>query len=200
MRIITGRFRGRSLVASPGQTTRPITDRAKERLFARLEPLLPDAKIADIFSGTGSMGLEALSRGAASVVFIERDQKAYELLQQNVSQLKVEDECLCWRTDAMRCSYRPKTEHPLHPYDLVFFDPPFPKSKELNPGRPLWKSLSRLARPDVTNEDARLILRTPIHYDLQLPDDWTLDWEVESGVMRISCWMKAVVDTELDEQ
>ena len=99
MRIIAGEFRRRKLLASPGLTTRPITDRVKETLFERIGEDLVDRKVADIFAGTGSLGLEALSRGAKSVVFIESDRRGHELLRQNVATLGVEDRTLCWRTD-----------------------------------------------------------------------------------------------------
>ena len=91
VRIIAGEFRRRKLLASPGLTTRPITDRVKETLFERIGDELVDRKVADVFAGTGSLGLEALSRGAKSVVFIESDRRAFELLEQNVATLGVQD-------------------------------------------------------------------------------------------------------------
>ncbi len=87
VRIIAGEFRHRRLLTNPGLITRPITDRAKEILFERIQDLLVDKRIADIFAGTGSLGLEALSRGAHSVVFLESDKRAFELLEQNVAAL-----------------------------------------------------------------------------------------------------------------
>ena len=125
MRIIAGEFRRRRLLANPGLTTRPITDRVKEILFERTQDLLVDRRIADIFSGTGSLGFEALSRGAQSVVFLESDGKAFELLKQNVAALGVEDRTLCWRTDALKSSFHPKGVDAFLPYDVVFFDPPY---------------------------------------------------------------------------
>ncbi|HLJ10696.1 MAG TPA: RsmD family RNA methyltransferase, partial [Planctomycetaceae bacterium] len=71
MQIVSGKYRHRKLETNPGETTRPITARVKVALFDRLQPVLQQAKVADVFSGTGTIGLEALSRGAASVVFIE---------------------------------------------------------------------------------------------------------------------------------
>ena len=85
MRIIAGQFRAMPLVASPGETTRPITDRAKQSLFDALQDCFAIADdhgnagtVLDCFSGTGSMGLECLSRGAAKAIFIERDEIAFE--------------------------------------------------------------------------------------------------------------------------
>ncbi len=108
MQIIAGKYRHRKLQTSPGETTRPITARVKVALFDRLQPLLEDARVADVFAGTGTIGLEALSRGARSVVFIESDLVAVELLRSNIATLKAEEETLCWATDASKCSFRPK--------------------------------------------------------------------------------------------
>ena len=76
MRIIAGRFRRRNLLTRSGLVTRPITDRVKETLFERLGDAVIDARVLDVFAGTGTLGLEALSREAASVVFVEKDRQA----------------------------------------------------------------------------------------------------------------------------
>ncbi len=156
MRIIAGEFRRRRLLANPGLTTRPITDRVKEILFERTQDLLVDRRIADIFAGTGSLGLEALSRGAQSVVFLESDRKAFELLKQNVAALGVEDRALCWRTDALKSSYHPKGVDDFLPFDVVFFDPPYRMAASLAPDSPMGKALIRLAREGETAESALL--------------------------------------------
>src|SRR3954465_11870306 len=90
MRIIAGEFRGRRLLPPEGLTTRPITDRVKQSLFDILTPLLPDARVYDCFAGTGSMGLECLSRGAAEAVFFEADRSAVARLRKNIAALGVE--------------------------------------------------------------------------------------------------------------
>src|SRR3954453_18643321 len=91
MRIIAGEFRGRTLIPPQGQqTTRPITDRAKQSLFDTLAPLMDDALVYDCFAGTGSLGLEALSRGAKFCTFFEADRSAVARLSQNIAALSVE--------------------------------------------------------------------------------------------------------------
>src|SRR5436853_3369526 len=102
MRIIAGEFRGRKLLPPEGLVTRPVTDRVKQSLFDILTPLLPDARVYDCFAGTGSMGLECLSRGAASVVFFEADRSALSRLRRNISALGVEDRCEVISTDLFR--------------------------------------------------------------------------------------------------
>lgn len=172
MRIIAGKYRRRKLLTSPGLTTRPLTDRVKEMLFERLSADLPDRRVADVFAGTGTIGLEALSRGAQSVVFIENDPRAYELLVRNVETLKAGDQALCWRADVFRCSFRPKGVPHLLPFDVIFFDPPYRMVETLAPGRPLYRALERLARPEISSGDALLILRTPEQPTFELPPQW----------------------------
>src|SRR5258706_7600811 len=90
MRIIGGEFRSRVILPpEDDQTTRPITDRAKQSLFDILTPLLPDAIVYDCFAGTGSMGLECLSRGASRASFFEADRSALERLRRNIETLKL---------------------------------------------------------------------------------------------------------------
>src|SRR5687767_15734087 len=91
MRIIAGEFRGRKLLPPAGDVTRPITDRVKQSLFDILTPDLPDARVYDCFAGTGSMGLESLSRGAAHATFFEADRSAAALLRKNIAALQVEN-------------------------------------------------------------------------------------------------------------
>ncbi len=176
MRIIAGRFRRRILEARPGVVTRPISDFVKETLFEHIQHLLPGKRIADIFAGTGTIGLEALSRGAVSVVFIEQDARAYDLLKKNIANLKVESETFCWRTDVFRCSFRPRNVEQHLPCDVVFLDPPYKLVETFAPGSPLFKAVQRIARPEFTAPDALLLLRTPENAEFQLPGCWQ-PWE-----------------------
>ena len=90
MRIIAGEFRGRRLLPPAGVKTRPITDRVKQSLFDIVSPLIPDAVVYDCYAGTGSMGLESLSRGARLAYFFEADRSAGMLLKKNIEALKKE--------------------------------------------------------------------------------------------------------------
>src|SRR5665213_2141962 len=91
MRIIAGEFRGRNILPPASDVTRPITDRVKQSVFDILTPLLDDATVFDLFAGTGSMGLECLSRGAKGVHFFEADRSALERLRKNVTALGLSD-------------------------------------------------------------------------------------------------------------
>jgi len=187
MRIIAGKYRRRKLQTSPGETTRPITDRVKERLFENISQRLEGKRVADIFAGTGTIGLESLSRGASNVTFLERDRVALELLKENVAMLGCEAETLIWPADILKCSFKPKGTNSdgFAPFDVIFFDPPYKMVAGIQPGRPLFQVLQRLAREDVSNPEATLILRTPRKVDYVLPEPWQIDWTLEMSGMVI---------------
>ncbi len=185
MRIIAGRFRRRKLLTNPGKTTRPIIDRAKVMLFDHIRDWLPGARIADLFCGTGTLGLEALSRGARSVVCAERDHRAYELLRQNVADLGAGAEVLCWRVDLARCSFQPKGEIDWTPYDVIFFDPPYASAASIRPGDTWYRSLQQLARPHLSNAGALLVLRVGKMAEPVLPPAWKPRELLQIASMRI---------------
>ncbi len=91
MRVIAGSAKGHKLQMVPGDSTRPITDRTKEALFSILGDRLVDARVLDLFAGTGAVGIEALSRGSAFALFIDRNRKAVQIIQANLQHCKVAD-------------------------------------------------------------------------------------------------------------
>jgi 16S rRNA (guanine(966)-N(2))-methyltransferase RsmD len=124
VRIIAGEHRGRVLVAPRGDTTRPITDRAKQSLFDVLSPLIPDAIVYDCFCGTGSMGLECLSRGAAHATFFDADRSALAGLKQNIDALKVADRARILAGDIFKLAEAIDVPADRRP-TLIFLDPPY---------------------------------------------------------------------------
>ena len=124
MRIIAGHFRGRKLLPPATAATRPVTDRVKQSTFDILAPLIDDAHVYDCFAGTGSMGLECLSRGAAHATFFEADRSAERLLRRNIADLGVADRCTVVTADLFRWFAAPRGDH-APPADLVFLDPPY---------------------------------------------------------------------------
>lgn len=197
MRIVAGQLRRRKLLVNPGVTTRPITDRAKVMLFDYIRGEMPNQRVLDVFSGTGSLGLEALSRGAKSVVFCEQDHRAHSLLMQNVEHLGVGSQTLCWRTDCLRCSFKAKGRQEWYPYGVIFFDPPFEMIKKLTDGSPLFKSLSRLTRNELTIDKTLLVLRTPADSQFQVPAAWQIERVISLGGMDMHLFRKQA--TVLDE-
>jgi 16S rRNA (guanine966-N2)-methyltransferase len=125
MRIVGGRLRGRALAAPKSQAIRPTADRLREALFNILVHAYGDpvtgARVLDLFAGTGALGLEALSRGAAFALFIDDAAEARALLRENVAALGLGGVTRVFRRDA--CKLGPA--HPIEPFSLAFLDPPY---------------------------------------------------------------------------
>jgi len=122
VRIIAGEFRGRKLLSPEGDVTRPITDRVKQSLFDILTPYVDAAHVFDLFAGTGSMGLECLSRGAARATFFESDRSAVTRLKKNIDVLALGGRSQVVATDLFRWFNSAKPDANV---DLIFLDPPY---------------------------------------------------------------------------
>jgi 16S rRNA (guanine966-N2)-methyltransferase len=122
VRIIAGEHRGRILQAPRGLGTRPMLDRVREALFSSLGTRVEDARVLDLFAGTGSLGLESLSRGATSARLVESDRSALAALRANVAALHLDERAEVVAGDALE----PASWGDGARYDLVFFDPPYP--------------------------------------------------------------------------
>ncbi len=130
MRIVSGEFRGKTLVTPQGQATRPTSDRARESIFNILEHApwsqgIRDRRIVDLFAGSGALGFEALSRGAAFALFIETDEAARGAIRDNVDALGLFGRTRVHRRDATDLGQRPGGDGP--PFELAFLDPPYAK-------------------------------------------------------------------------
>jgi 16S rRNA (guanine966-N2)-methyltransferase len=127
MRIVGGELRGRTLLAPKSQSIRPTADRLREALFNILTHSYDDAvegaRVLDLFAGTGALGLEALSRGAAFVLFVDDGAEARALLRGNVDALGAGGATKVYRRDATRLG----PAYPMEPFSLVFLDPPYGK-------------------------------------------------------------------------
>src|SRR3954449_2968305 len=127
MRIVGGRWRGRSLAGPKSDAIRPTSDRLRETIFNILSHAYDDpvegARVLDLFAGTGALGLEALSRGAAFALLVDDAAEARALLRENVAALGLGGVSRIFRRDATRLG----PAHPLEPFSLVFLDPPYGK-------------------------------------------------------------------------
>jgi 16S rRNA (guanine966-N2)-methyltransferase len=170
MRIISGQWRGRPLFAPQGQDTRPTSDRAREGLFSMLASRLGSfegLRVADLFAGTGALGLEALSRGAAHCTFIERDRSALAALERNVARLGAE------ARSEVRSGAVERAAPPLQPFHLVMMDPPY--------GQGLAQSaLDRLAAGDWVGPGGWISIEKGPE-PLNLPDGFEVDAERRFG-------------------
>jgi 16S rRNA (guanine(966)-N(2))-methyltransferase RsmD len=122
MRVIAGVAKGRILKAVPGETTRPITDRTKEALFSILGSWIIQARVLDLFSGTGAVGIEALSRGASHVTFIENNPAATRIIGENLRLTGLAERALVKRVDVFKFLEHAPPQG--QPYDLIYIAPP----------------------------------------------------------------------------
>lgn len=127
IRIIAGRLRGRNITFSDSPGLRPTGDRLRETLFSWLQPFLVESKVLDLFAGSGALGFEAVSRGAAHVTMVEKSRKVCAVLRQNAAQLELNDvTIICLDAlDLLSDTARGNQDCASGPFDIVFVDPPF---------------------------------------------------------------------------
>lgn len=167
MRIIGGEFRSRRLLTPRDETiTRPIPDRVKESLFGLLRGHCEGASVFDAFAGTGALGLEAVSRGAARCVFVERAREAVDLLRGNIEALRVQDRCEIVPGDALGPGALARCPRPL---TLAFFDPPYPVVRDALGWRRVRTQVERVI--ELLVPDGFAILRTPWPFLIDVSED-----------------------------
>ena len=166
MRVIAGRLGGRRLAAPRGKGTRPTSDKVREAVFGLLGDVA-GARFLDLFAGTGALGIEALSRGAAGAVFVERDRGAARVLGENLRSLEIDPgQAQVRRADVLDVLRRARRTEET--YDLVFIDPPYRQARDRGPE--LSESLIPLLRPRarvVVESDGRAPLRLGVGIELE---------------------------------
>ena len=153
MRVSAGKAKGRALIAPKGLNTRPITQMMKEALFSIWQFKIRDANFLDLFAGSGSMGIEAISRGAKKATFVELDQNAIDVIKQNIRTCKFNNqEAVVYKDDVFR---RIKLlEQSKERFDIIYLDPPFTVDEIFHP------VLEAVASADILNEDGVIAIRT----------------------------------------
>jgi 16S rRNA (guanine966-N2)-methyltransferase len=158
VRIIAGSRKGHTIYAPPGRDTRPTSDRVRENTFNLIGPV-DDASVLDVFAGSGALGLEALSRGAASAVFVEADRDAVRTIERNLDKLHLTGATVLQR-DVLQALAAEVVAR--RKYDLVLVDPPYDRYDEMQP------TLARYL-PDVLADDGLLVFETSARIEPQLP-------------------------------
>jgi 16S rRNA (guanine966-N2)-methyltransferase len=165
MRVVAGAFKGHRLSVPPGRGVRPTADRVREALFSILGPV-EGLRVLDLFAGSGALGIEALSRGAADAVFVDRDARSVVTVRRNLG--AVGAEARVHRREAL--SFLAAEARSGKRFDLVFVDPPYSSARRL--AEPLSERL-----PTVTGESARIVTesdrRNPLALTLPLADERT---------------------------
>lgn len=159
MRVIAGSARRRNLVCPSGNQTRPTTDRIKETLFNIIQQEIPDCRFLDLFSGSGGIGIEALSRGAREAVFVEKGREAVACIKTNIKNTGLEDKSRIMAMDVMQALRR--LEQLGTPFDIVFLDPPYEKGFE-------EQVIPFLTGSCLVKEDTLIVLETTLSHGAEL--------------------------------
>lgn len=181
VRIVGGRLRGSKLAVADRDGLRPTPDRVRETLFNWLAPVIAGARCLDLFAGTGALGIEAISRGAAQAIFVERDRDLARALRDNLARLcvadaeVVEDDAVAW----LACGGGA--------VDVAFLDPPFAQG--------LWnEAAAALERRGYLREGAFVYVESPQGVSLALPSNWALHREGRAGAVRFALYRRTAAD------
>ena len=161
MRIIAGTARSLPLKTIDGLDTRPTTDRIKETLFNMIQQDVPDCYFLDLFAGSGQIGLEAVSRGAAKAFFIENAKNAAACIQDNIRFTKFEDACTLLQTDVISGL---RTLEGKYRFDLIFMDPPYKKEQEK-------EVLTFLSHSSLVKPSAKIIVEAALETDFSYAEE-----------------------------
>lgn len=173
MRVISGSARGKKLQSVPGFETRPTADRVKESIFNILQFKVYEARVLDLFAGTGQMGIEALSRGAKSCIFIDRASAAINVIQRNAEGASVINRAQILKTDfvdfAVTCQQK---------FDVIFLDPPYG-------GKLLNNALETIEKFDILDSDGIIICESNVEDDIFVPKSLSLDRTYRYGTIQV---------------
>ncbi len=154
MRVITGKARGVVLKTPEGMLTRPTSDKVKEAMFSIIQFEIPGARVLDLFGGTGQLGIEALSRGAKSAVFVDSQEKACALIRENLKRTKLEGEGKVHRDDYL--SYLSRCHET---FDIIFLDPPYAEVF-------LENAINRISEIDILHSGGIIVAERPVGKEL----------------------------------
>lgn len=161
MRVIAGKARRLPLKTLPGADTRPTTDRIKETLFNILQPELLDCRFLDLFSGSGAIGIEALSRGARKAVFVEKNPKACACIRDNLAFTKLAPDGQVMNMDVLQALRSLEGERP---FDCIFMDPPYGMDLERS-------ALEYLSGSALADENTLIIVEAELHTDFSYVEE-----------------------------
>lgn len=177
MRVITGTARGRKLETLEGEAVRPTTDRVKEALFSIIQFQLEGRRVLDLFAGSGQLGIEALSRGAAEAVFIDSSRAAVETVKRNLIHVKLADKAQVLLTDAYTF-----LANSQKPFDIALLDPPYGKGL-------LQEILPRLAR--WMNPGGVILCESPLAEELpQTAGEFSIAKEYKYGKIKLTSYRR----------
>lgn len=154
MRVVAGKFGGRPLKTLNGKTTRPTTDKVKGAIFNMIGPFFEGGRVLDLFSGSGSLAIEAISRGMDEAILVEKDYKAQTVIQENIRMTKSDNQFILFKGDANKA-----LNTVTGSFDLVLLDPPYAKEE-------IIKNITFLDEHNLLSEDAMIVCETDKVVDL----------------------------------
>lgn len=172
MRVIAGRYKGQKLECPKGNAIRPTTDKVKEAMFGSLQFKIPGAKVLDAFAGSGSLGIEALSRGAKHVDFVEKNSAYLRTLNSNLEMVDMDNFSVI-KGDILKCKSK------LSGYNIVFLDPPYDHDLYL-------PVLNMVLEPGILEKGCNIVMECRRKFDLILPEEYNLVKKKDYG--DISLW------------
>ena len=180
MRVITGKARGIQLKTPEGMQTRPTADRVKEALFSIINFDIPGAKVLDLFGGTGQLGIEALSRGAESAVFVDSREESCKLIRENLRRTKLEQNAKVIRSDYLDYLNRCRES-----YNIIILDPPYAEVY-------LENALKRITEIDILQSDGIIITERPLGKELPWDfEGYTRSKDYKYGKILLTIYRKA---------
>ena len=180
MRVITGKARGVALKTPDGLQTRPTADRVKEACFSIINFDLPNARVLDLFGGTGQLGIEALSRGAQSAVFVDAAEPACRLIRENLKRTKLEGQGRVVRSDYLEYLNRCREK-----FDIIFLDPPYAEVF-------LENALKRITEIDILQSGGIIVAERPFGKELPWEfEGYTRSKDYKYGKILLAIYRKA---------
>lgn len=180
MRVITGKARGIQLKTPEGMQTRPTADRVKEALFSIINFDIPGAKVLDLFGGTGQLGIEALSRGAASAVFVDAREESCRLIRENLKRTKLEQDAKVVRSDYLDYLNRCREQ-----YNIILLDPPYAEVF-------LENAIKRITEIDILQSDGIIVAERPLGKELPWEfEGYTRSKDYKYGKVLLTIYRKA---------
>jgi 16S rRNA (guanine(966)-N(2))-methyltransferase RsmD len=182
MRVITGTARGIQLKTPDGLQTRPTADRVKEALFSIINFDIPGAKVLDLFGGTGQLGIEALSRGAESAVFVDAREDSCKLIRENLKRTKLENQAKVVRADYLDYLNRCREQ-----YNIILLDPPYAEVF-------LENAIKRITEIDILQSDGIIVAERPLGKELPWEfEGYTRSKDYKYGKVLLTIYRKAQV-------
>lgn len=186
MRVITGKARGIQLKTPEGMQTRPTADRVKEALFSIIHFDVPGARVLDLFGGTGQLGIEALSRGAESAVFVDAREESCRLIRENLKRTKLEKDAKVIRSDYLDYLNRCREQ-----YNIILLDPPYAEVF-------LENALKRITEIDILQSDGIIVAERPLGKELPWEfEGFTRSKDYKYGKVLLTIYRKASSENEL---